>query len=349
MEHSNNFAYKENINAIYGNYNRQLKGFMVQAGLRVENTNAEGHSQGKSWMGANYKPFDSTLDRNYTDVFPSAAVTFNKNPMSQLNFTYSRRIDRPAYQDLNPFEFRLDKYAFQRGNTELRPQYTNSFAVTHTYKYKLNTTVNYSHVTDVFSQLVDVDPLDSSKSYLTKKNLATQDITSLNISYPFSYKSFSSFLNVNSYYSHYQADNGPNRKVDVDVFATSLYMQNSFKFAKVWTVELSGWWSSPSLWQGTFKSKAMGGIDGGIQKVIFKGKGNLKASVGDIFHTMQWSSTSNYAGQLVRVSGQWESRQLRLNLSYRFGSNEIKAARQRKTGIDEENQRANAANSGIGQ
>jgi hypothetical protein len=73
-----------------------------------------------------------------------------------------------------------------KGNTQLRPQYTNSFGLTHTYKYKLNTQLNYSHVKDIFTQLPDTT--DKSKSFLTKRNLATQDIVSLNISYPYQKK-----------------------------------------------------------------------------------------------------------------------------------------------------------------
>ena len=68
-------------------------------------------------MAADYIPYDSTFKRNYTDFFPSAAITFNKNPKNQWGITYSRRIDRPAYQDLNPFEFKLDEYTYQKGNT----------------------------------------------------------------------------------------------------------------------------------------------------------------------------------------------------------------------------------------
>ncbi|HEY6954432.1 MAG TPA: TonB-dependent receptor, partial [Flavisolibacter sp.] len=107
---SNLFDYKENINAGYVNYNRQFKGIMLQAGVRVENTVAQGVSTG---MKNNVK-YDSTFNRNYTDAFPSAAITFNKNPMNQWGITYSKRIDRPAYQDLNPFEFKLDEYTFQK-------------------------------------------------------------------------------------------------------------------------------------------------------------------------------------------------------------------------------------------
>lgn len=159
---TNNFTYDENINAGYVNYNRAFKTFFIQAGLRIENTNSRGHSTGMTTSGS----FDSVINRSYVDFFPSAAITFNKNPMSQWGLTYSRRIDRPAYQDLNPFEFKLNDYTFMKGNTQLRPQYTNSFGITHTYKFKLNTRLNYSHVKDIFTQLPDVS---GSKSLLTKR------------------------------------------------------------------------------------------------------------------------------------------------------------------------------------
>jgi len=343
---SNRFEYKENINAVYANYNRGFKGFMVQLGLRVENTDSKGYSTGKQWNANEgvYKDYDSTIHRNYTDLFPSAAITFNKNPMSQFGFTYSRRIDRPAYQDLNPFEFRLNDYAYMKGNTQLRPQYTNSVGFTHTYKYRLTTELNYNHVKDIFTQLPDT--IDNSKAFMTKKNLASQDIVSLNVSYPFQYKWYTFFANVNAYYSMYKADfGGGDRKVNQDVFAMTYYMQNSFNLGKSWTAEVSGFYSSPSIWQGVFRSKAMYGIDGGLQKGLFKGKGNLKLSVSDIFRTMRWAGESRFTGTYGNASGRWESRQFKINFSYRFGNMQVKAARQRKTGIDDESKRASGGGS----
>src|SRR5690606_24006333 len=78
-DNNNNFKYTENINALYVNYNRQYKSFMVQAGVRMENTHSKGRSIGFRWdYDDEQKVFiDSSLDRNYTDLFPSAAVTFN--------------------------------------------------------------------------------------------------------------------------------------------------------------------------------------------------------------------------------------------------------------------------------
>jgi hypothetical protein len=269
--------------------------------------------------------------------------------MKQWSFSYSRRIDRPAYQDLNPFEFKLDEYTFQKGNTDLRPQYTNSISVTNIYKYRLTTTLNYSHVADVFTQLVDT--AEKSKSFITKKNLATQDIVSLNVSYPFSYKNYSVFGNLNTYYSMYKADfGGGNRNISLDVFSFNLYMQHSLKMGKKkdWTAEVSGFYNAPTIWQGTFESKAIWSIDGGVQKTIFKGKGNLKASVSDIFRSLRWSGSSNFAGQYMLASGTFESRQFKLNLTYRFGSNQVKAARQRKQASEEESKRTQGGGQGIG-
>ncbi|MET0392632.1 MAG: TonB-dependent receptor, partial [Chitinophagaceae bacterium] len=324
-DNHNDFNYKENINAAYVNYNRQFKGIMIQAGVRVENTHSKGHSVGfrHDYSTGTNVPLDTLLDRNYTNAFPSAALTFNKNPMKQWSITYSRRIDRPSYQNLNPFEFNLDKYTFQRGNPNLRPQYTNSFGITHIYKYKLTTTLNYSHVSDVFST---IPKSEGSRAFITNENIATQDIVSLNVSMPVQYKWYSLFFNINSYYSKFKGQSvGYN--VDVDVFSFNLYAQQTFKLGKKTTAELSGFYTAPSIWQGAFETKALGSMDVGLLRTILNGKGSIKASFTDVFKTLRFYSTNNTTGQIVRANGAWESQQIRINFNYRFGSNQVKAAR----------------------
>lgn len=345
-DRSNTFTYKENINAGYVNYNRAFKGLMIQAGVRVENTVSQGSSAGQKNNGSGYEKYDSTFKRNYTDLFPSAAITFNKNPMSQFSITYSRRIDRPAYQDLNPFEFKLDEYTFQKGNINLRPQYTNSFGITHTYKYRLNTTLNYSHIKDLFTQLIDT--AEKSKSFISKKNLATQDIVSMNISYPFQYKSYSVFGNISSNYSHYKADFGPGRVIDLTAFGFSFYAQNSLKFAKTWTAEVTGFYNAPTIYQGAFKAKSLWSIDGGLSKQLWNNRATIKASVSDIFHTLHFRGSQDFAGQKTIVNANWESRQFKLSFNLRFGSNTVKAARQRNLGSEEETKRVQQSGNGIG-
>lgn len=349
-DRSNKFDYDENINALYVNYNRPFKGFSIQVGLRGENTVSKGRSTGEKLNGSGqYIPYDSTINKNYTDLFPSAAISFTKNPMSQFNITYSRRIDRPRYENLNPFEFKLNDYTYAKGNTALMPQYTNSYGISHTYKYKLTTSLNYSHVKGMFVQVLE--PVDNSKILQTTKNLATQDVASLNVSYPFMYKSFTMFNNLSANYSYYKANFGNGGIIDRDAFNLQYYVQNSYKFGKKkdWTAELTGLYLSPFIWEGVFKGKSMGFVDLGMQKNIMQGKGTLKASVSDIFKTMRFIGEGNYAGVYSRVAANWESRQFKLNFTYRFGSAQIKSARQRRTGLEDESSRAGAGSSTPGQ
>ncbi len=345
-DRSNHFIYKENINAGYINFNRQYKNYMIQVGIRVENTTTESVSNGLKSDGSIYVPNTSAFKRNYTDLFPSGAVSFNKNPMKQWSFTYSRRIDRPAYQDLNPFEFKLDEYTFMKGNINLRPQYTNSFGITHTYKYKLNLALNYSHVKDLFTQIMDT--VETSKAFVSKKNLAIQDIISLTINYPFQYKAYSLFTNISNNYSMYKADFGAGRKIDLNAFGFNVFIQNSLKFAKTWTAELSAFYNAPTIYMGNFKGKSIYNVDAGISKQLLKGKASAKVSVSDVFNTMKFRATSNFAGQATTFSYKQESQQFKLSLAYRFGSNTVKAARQRASGAEEELKRVQSAGRVIG-
>ena len=341
---SNRFNYTENINAAYINYNRNLKRFSLQVGVRMENTNARGISYGEKWDGK-YESYDSGFNRNYTDFFPSASLTFNKNPKNQLSLTYSRRIDRPSYQDLNPFEFRIDAYTFQKGNTLLTPQYTNSFGIVHSFRYKLITTLNYSHVRDIFTQLIDT--IDLSKTFLTKRNLATQDVLSLNFSYSYLHKGYSLFANLNSFYSHYRANLGPGRTISLGTPSLNVYIQNFIKFNKFYSGELTGFYTAPSILQGTFKMRSMWGIDVGGQRNVFNGNGTVKVSVSDIFRTMPWRGSSNFAGQQLLANGGWESRLLKLSFLYRVGNNKVKATRQRKASSEDESKRVGTQGEGL--
>jgi hypothetical protein len=159
------------------------------------------------------------------------------------------------------------------------------------------------------------------------------------------YKGYMVFINASGTYSHYKADfGGGNRVVNLDVFSYNIFMQHSLKIGKKgWTAEASGWYNSPSIWGGTFESNALWSIDAGVQKTIFKGKGNFKVSVSDVFHSLTFKGTSKFAGQTTIASGNQESTQLRTSLSWRFGSNTVKAARQRKLASEEEANRTQSS------
>jgi hypothetical protein len=80
-------------------------------------------------------------------------------------------------------------------------------------------------------------------------------------------------------------------------------------------------------------------MDAGVQKTLFQNKATLKLTMTDPFFTAKWRAASDFAGVNFKVNGGWESRQVRLNFQYRFGSNNVKAARVRKTSIESESNR----------
>ncbi|MEO1438226.1 MAG: TonB-dependent receptor, partial [Bacteroidota bacterium] len=114
INRSNNFVFDENINAAYASYTRQVNKWTINVGLRAEQTNSKGT------LTAMKETDNAEVDRHYFDLFPSGGLTYQAHQMHQLRLNYSRRIDRPNYQDLNPFEFQLSELSFQRGNPFLQ-------------------------------------------------------------------------------------------------------------------------------------------------------------------------------------------------------------------------------------
>ena len=158
---TNHFLYKENINAAYANYSQQWKKWSLQAGLRVENTNATG----KQYIN------DSSFKRNYTNLFPTVFLSYTLNDKNQLGLNFGRRIERPAYQDLNPFRYFLDPYTYQIGNPFLQPQFSYNVELSHTYKSLLTTTLNYTKTSNIITETLNQIDKDTV-TYVYKENIA---------------------------------------------------------------------------------------------------------------------------------------------------------------------------------
>jgi outer membrane receptor protein involved in Fe transport len=329
---SNNFTLTENINAAYINYQKKLKKWDVQLGLRAEQTNTNGELESNSIVQNN------NVKRSYLDFFPSFGTSFQLTQNNSLSLNYSRRINRPGYQSLNPFESKLDELSYQKGNPFLQPEYTNSFSLTHTYKYTLNTTISYSKTYDFSAEITDTT--EGNKNYIQQRNAGTQQNISLNISYPFTIiKGWNVYANISASRLINKLNLGVGKVSDITVNSYSIYNQHTISLPKKYTIEVSGFYNSPSVWGGTFLNKAFWGIDAGVQKRFWQDKATLKLTVSDIFKSMHWQGTSNFSGLYMDASGGWESRQLKLNMSYRFGRTEIKKQRERMTGSADESKR----------
>ena len=342
-DRSNYFLYKENISAGYLSYFVSLsKKVNLQTGLRVENTLSNCLLMRVNEIAHT----GDEVSRNYTDFFPNIAFTYTANTNHLFNISYSRRIDRPNYSDLNPFETRVDELTFIKGNAYLRPQYTNAFTITHTFKSIFTTALSYSHIKD-YSSFV-IDSTEITKNFISKMNLASQDVASINFSVPTDITPWwNLYAAINIYNNKYKANFGMSKLINIDVISYTLNAQNTFKLGKGYTAELSAFYNAPSVSTATFLTKAMGNMDIGLQKKLFHDNGTVKLSCTDVLHTLKWNAHSDYNGTHILANAHWESRKLRIYFSYRFGSTQIKQARQRNAGNEDEHLRT-SSDGGLG-
>ena len=106
-------------------------------------------------------------------------------------------------------------------------------------------------------------------------------------------------------------------------------------------MEISGWYSTPSVWGGTYLCKSLGSLDIAFQKKIMHEKVSARLAFSDVFFTSYWRGDTQFGDLKIRGKGGWESRQVLLNFSYNFGNNQVKSARNRNTGLEDEKGRIN--------
>ncbi|MBI3136341.1 MAG: TonB-dependent receptor [Bacteroidetes bacterium] len=330
-DRSNQFTYTENISAGYVNYARVISQKLnFQLGLRAEQTNSVGD------LVSTQVTAEDHVERHYLNFFPSGGLTWSPNANHTWALTFSRRIQRPNYQSLNPFTWQVNELSFMKGNPFLQPQYGNNVKVSHTFKYRFSTSLSYSYVEDFFAQINDT--LGQTKSYLISKNVADEQTITLGVSLPFSVtKWWSVFISVNAFHTSYI---GTDDKFQaVDRFTASAYGQNTFLLPKGFKFEISGWYSSPSIWGGTYLTGSMGALDLALEKKFLEDRLSLRVSCSDVLFTSYWQAHMSYGELSVSGSGGWESRIARIQLSYNFGNKDVKKVRDRKTGLEDEDKR----------
>ena len=331
---SNHFLYEENINAAYVNYNRALgKKWNGQFGLRMENTNAKGNQLSTSIR----------FKRNYTQLFPTVYLQYSANKNNQFVINYGRRINRPDYEDLNPFIHFLDRYTFEKGNPDLRPQFSHNIELSHTYKGFLTSTLNYSRTTDIIQQVIEQNEL-SNETFIKKANIASRDQFGLTLT---AYKQFNKWWNGNIYLN--AANNKfkgivNNEMISLSIFGFMGQLQQQFKWGKGWGAEVSGFYRSKGL-EGVIFIKPIAQVNAGFSKQIMKNKASVKLNIRDLFQGNKFKGYSRYGtvdAQFVNIN---DSRAVSVGFTYRFNKGKLKANAGRKEGsASDEQGRVKAGN-----
>lgn len=331
IDKTNFFDYKENINAAYVSFNKQLtKKWGVQAGLRFENTNLKGR---QTDIDPN-RP-DSSFDRSYSGLFPTVYFSYSASKDNQFGMSFGRRIDRPSYQNLNPFMFFIDKFTYGSGNPFLRPQYSNNFEVTHIFKGMLTTTLNYSQTKDLFNETFTQERKPNGENgYATivrQGNIGKRQNAGIAVSVQTPVAKWLTIMIYSNY--NYIKYNGVINGEELKIEAGNLMMNmnNQFKFNKGWSAELSGWYRTKGP-EGQILLDPFGQLSAGIAKQVLKGKGTVKVNVRDIFYTQQPKGNINFDDTEARFKNSRDTRVVNLTVTYRFGKPLKNGNGQRKKG-----------------
>lgn len=326
---SNHFVYQENVNAAYLNYSRPLgKKWSGQFGLRLENTIAKGN---QLTTGVQFK-------RNYTQLFPTAYLQYSADKNNQFVINYGRRINRPNYGDLNPFINFLDRYTFQQGNPDLKPQFSHNIELTHTYKGMLNTTLNYSRTTDIIQQVLQQNEL-TNETFMKKANIASRDQVGISVSAQKEIKKWwSASIYANAAYNHFKGIVN-NELISLGTSGLTFQTQHQFKWGKGWGAEVSAFYRTKAL-EGVLYIKAIGQVNAGFSKQVLKNKGTLRLNIRDIFQGNVFNGYSKYGNVDAQFKNINDSRAASLSFSWRFNKGKLKAgAKERKGSATDEQQR----------
>jgi outer membrane receptor protein involved in Fe transport len=332
---TNHFYYDENINAAYTNFKKEYKKFDFQVGLRAENTNVKT----KQVKG------NVIWDSSYTQLFPSAFFNYKLKEDQTLGVSVSRRIDRPNYSQLNPFLFLIDVTTYSTGNPSLLPQFTWSYELNYTVK-NINFTLGYSRTKNnqniVITRFKDAFPNIPSDDNITVQipvNLSSSDYYGLTIAAPVRINKWWNMMNnANVFYNHFNGSLA-GTTLDNGKVVVNLSSNHTFTFGKGWSSELFGNYNSGGQY-GFMTMRPQWGVGAGVQKTLWKGKGQVRFNITDIFWTNLPRATITYNNYVEIWRAYRESRVANLSFTYRFGSNKVAQARRRTTASEEERQRA---------
>lgn len=325
---TNRFIYDEKIAAGYINLNKQFKKASIQLGLRAEQTKSNGNLLGST-----------PVTRSYLNFFPSVFINRTLNDKNEISFSYSRRIDRPGYDDLNPFIYYLDPITFSKGNAFLNPQYTQNFEFNYTYNKTVNVSLSYSHTTNAITELILTE---GKKTFQTNANLQTQTGYNANINTPFTItKWWEGNINVTAFYLGFKSDTLAGFNFKDGQWAYQARMTQTFKFAGA-RLEVMGDYQS-ALTYAIYKIRPRYSVDLGISKSFMDKKLNIKVACDDIFNIRRNNLNSNALNNNFTIRQRNDTRVGRLTLTYNFGNNSIKV-RQHRSGADDEKGRVKGNN-----
>ncbi|MCT2562997.1 TonB-dependent receptor domain-containing protein [Chryseobacterium herbae] len=322
-ERSNMFSYKEKIWAGYVSYRQKFGKLQVNAGLRFENTQSISDAVTR----------DSIVSRNYLEWLPSFSTSYAFNKSNELSLSYSRKMTRPVFSQLNPFRVYFSPLNYWIGNPYLQPSFTSQIRLTYRHRNWV-TSFTAGKEKDVMTRYPLYNPKTNVLEYLGT-NLPYRKFASIETSFPVK---LTKWWNITSQITGYYNDEF--RPYLDEVFALKVYnyelrVNQVFSLPKGYTVNLFANYESKTG-NSLYIIKPRYTVDLSLQKSWFDNTLNTKISYNNIFDSYDQDLEFRHK-QIMdnRLNHWWDSSRLIVSVGYSFGSSKYQAKELQKS--EEEN------------
>ena len=332
---STDFVYGMDIYSAYATFGQNREKWSYQVGLRVEDVEVK----------ADTNAVRSFTD-SYTEIYPSAFLTYTPSEKNQFQISTSRRVDRPGLSQVNPIREWSTPLISSFGNPSLVPQFTNSYEANYTRRLEkgsITAGVFYRTINDEINRAVYVDRLDLNKLILTHDNFDNTSAYGVEIST--NYKplkwwsingSFDLFSQTQRGITESLLENNSSATIDdivtedveVENTAYNFRMNNSFTVNKKLTFQVFGFYRGQNQ-NIQFSVDPMYFVNLGARYSFAEGKGTFSVNFNDVFNTMRFAFDGE---RPFAQTGQfnWESQNVYAGISYRFGSGKNRAAKRKR-------------------
>jgi len=326
------FVYKELNEAIYVNFNKSFKKLEFQAGLRLEFTQLKG----------TVVTTGNINSQQYIRPFPSLMLQYKINEKNQLNFSTNSRIDRPLFNQLNPFRYYYTQFSYTEGNPYLQPLYSYNFSLEYILKQNYSFSLYYNYSINGAYLVKYTDTTNNTNFSRWESggrkihDFGTYNQFNFNIKNRWDINTY-----INAYIDFLKSPylyNSTKRKY----WGMELGFINDFIFDKhsIFTGNLSFYFQPPGRSDGEETFKAFYGLDLGFKAKLLKEK-NLVLSLflQNILKTYKDNaSLVNKDGVYYEYRKYYNDRFVQLSITYKFGNQKIKNKEIKNNGI---NNRAN--------
>jgi outer membrane receptor protein involved in Fe transport len=257
------------------------------------------------------------VSRQYGSLFPSGYLSYKLDTLQSLTLTVGRRVDRPAFQTLNPFLYIINKYTYQTGNPYLLPQYSWNLELSHRYGNLLTTGVSYSRTSNYFSQIF---LSDTSKTilYYTQGNVG--QVYNLGLSASLSANPVKCWsLELTAVFNHKQLRGFNGNSYTTTISQLNVNINNQLDLGKGYSGEVSGFYTTRARNDIQELLYPTGQVSVGMSKIVLKKKGTVKLSYRDLFYTNAMEGFTSFPDATEYFKIKRDSRVLSLAFTYRFG------------------------------